>query len=72
MAKATIKTFEAIPLTAEKALNAGFQPQSMVQKGYQPQGSSDVPQSVPKLVSGVVPTTTAAPSSPVPPKAGEQ
>jgi hypothetical protein len=54
MAKATIKTFEGNPLNSEKAFHGGFQPRSKVQKGYQPQGSSDVPQSVPKLVSGVV------------------
>jgi hypothetical protein len=68
MARATIKTFEAVPLKSGKAFHGGFQPQSKVQKGYQPEGSSDVPQSVPTLVSGVVsPTATPLPTSPTKP-----
>jgi hypothetical protein len=72
MARVTIKTFEATPLKTGTAFHGGFQPKSKVQKGYQPQGSNDVPQSVPKLVSGVVPAA-AAPSSdsPEPPAATE-
>jgi hypothetical protein len=69
MAKVTIKAFDGEPMKSGMAFHGGFQPQSKVQKGYQPQGSGEVPQSVPKLVSGVVSPSTnptvAPPSQPV-------